>query len=164
MVSDHSFFVRHINTNLNKGKEQIVQEGNGYKRLFANELVFSMKDLHMTHCVCCSSQSKQTRPQRTESPASGVNNIPRLWDLRQPNCSNSQCLTGENDIWEYWLCCYGISTEQQLNKAENVQTSRHSGHWHQSHCRLTSDSHSSRKWPTLQMATTCIFTLCRPTF
>jgi len=53
MVSDHSFFVRHINTNLNEGKEQIVQEGNRYKRLFANELVSSMTRCARARvCVC----------------------------------------------------------------------------------------------------------------
>lgn len=52
----------------------------------------------------------------------------------------------ENDIWEYWPCCYGNPTKRQLNKMETLQKSQGTGqtnsrHWHQSHRRLTSDSH-----------------------
>lgn len=114
-----------INTNLNKGKEQIVQEGNRYKRLFANELVSSMKGLLVCVCVCEWQSKTKTSPKNW---ISGVNDIPMLWDLRQPNCSNRQSLSGDMSIRECWPGCCGIWTERQLNKMESVRTSRHSRH------------------------------------
>lgn len=149
MGSDLSFFVRHINTNLNKGKEQTVQEGNRYKRLFANELVFLMKELislpasrWLTAYVDHHSRSlnkhvpEELNHDGLRSTAAQLFKQSMLVPFSAP----------ENDIWEYWPCCYGSPTEQQLNKMETLQKSQGTGqtnsrHWHQSHRRLTSDSH-----------------------
>lgn len=92
--------------------------------------------------VCWSSQpqSKQTRPRRTESRQS------EIWGSATVQTINACAFSApENDIWEYWPCCYGNPTERQLIKMETLQKSQGTGqtdsrHWHQSHRRLTSDS------------------------
>lgn len=140
MVSDLSFFVRHINTNLNKGKEQTVQEGNWYKRLFANEFVFLMKELvslpasrWLTAYVDHHSHSlnkhvpEELNHDGLRSTAVQLFKQSMLVPFSAP----------ENDIWEYWPCCYGNPTERQLNKMETLQ--KITRHWSDKLQTLTSE-------------------------
>lgn len=96
----------------------------------------------MTHGVCWSSQpqSKQTRPRRTES---------RRSDLQQCNCSNNQCLClsalQRMTFESIGPVAMGIQPSDSWIKWRHFKKSQGTGqtnsrHWHQSHRRLISDS------------------------
>lgn len=112
MVFDQSFCVRHINTNLNRWKEQKAQEKFLIEKVCKWFLILhegtgqpSRLSGILSVYVVYHRQSKQTRPQEANDNYSvGPTTTASLQLFKQP--TGLPVSAWENDIWEYLSCCH----------------------------------------------------------